>query len=91
MPARSPRFQQRLDAALDDKNLAIALHRALSTFRDRRAAAFAQTDFPGLRAELHRVKADAIANLPELIAQFTQQAEAVGAVVHLARDADEAC
>ena len=91
MPARSPRFQQRLDAALDDKNLALALHRALSTFRDRRAAAFAQTDFPALRAELHRVKADAIANLPELIAQFTEQAEAVGAVVHLARDADEAC
>lgn len=91
MPARSKDFQRRLDAALDDPNLATALHRALSTFRDRREAAFANLDFQAMRSDLHRRKADAITRLPELIEQFTRQAEAVGAVVHLTRTPEEAC
>lgn len=91
MAARSKEFQRRLDAALDDPNLATALHRALSTFRVRRDAAFAGLDFDAMRADLHQRKADAIERLPELIEQFTQQAEAVGAVVHLARTPDDAC
>jgi L-lactate utilization protein LutB len=65
MPARSKNFQRRLDAALDDPNLATALHRALSTFRDRRTAAFADLDFEAMRTDLHRRKADAIARLPD--------------------------
>jgi L-lactate dehydrogenase complex protein LldF len=91
MPARSKEFQRRLDAAIDDPNLATALHRALSTFRERRAAAFADLDFDAMRSDLHRRKVDAIGRLPELIEQFTRQAEAVGTVVHLARTPDEAC
>ena len=91
MPARSKNFQRRLDAAIDDPNLATALHRALSTFRDRRAAAFADLDFDSMRADMHRRKADAIERLPELIEQFTREAEAVGTVVHLARTPDDAC
>ncbi len=91
MPARSRDFQRRLDAAIDDPNLATALHRALSTFRDRRAVAFADLDFEAMRSDMHRRKADAIARLPELIEQFTQQAEAIGAVVHLARTPEDAC
>ena len=91
MPARSKEFQRRLDAAIDDPNLATALHRALSTFRDRRAVAFADLDFDAMRADMHRRKVDAIARLPELIEQFTEQAEAVGAVVHLARTPQDAC
>ena len=91
MPARSKDFQRRLDAAIDDPNLATALHRALSTFRDRRAVAFADLDFEAMRSDMHRRKADAIARLPELIEQFTQQAEAIGAVVHLARTPQDAC
>ncbi len=91
MPARSKDFQRRLDAAIDDPNLATALHRALSTFRDRRAAAFADLDFDSMRADMHRRKADAIERLPELIEQFTREAEAVGTVVHLARTPDDAC
>ena len=91
MPARSKEFQRRLDAAIDDPNLATALHRALSTFRDRRAVAFAYLDFDAMRADMHRRKADAIARLPELIKQFTEEAEAVGAVVHLASTPQDAC
>jgi iron-sulfur cluster protein len=91
MPARSKEFQRRLDAAVDDPNLATALQRALSTFNERRTAAFADLDFPAMRADLHRRKVDAINRLPELIEQFTQQAEAVGAVVHLAKTPEDAC
>jgi iron-sulfur cluster protein len=91
MPARSKEFQRRLDAAVDDPNLATALQRALSTFNERRTAAFAELDFQGMRADLHRRKVDAINRLPELIEQFTQQAEAVGAVVHLAKTPEDAC
>ncbi|HEX3722130.1 MAG TPA: LUD domain-containing protein [Nitrolancea sp.] len=91
MPARSKEFQRRLDAAVDDPNLATALHRALSTFRARRNGAFAELDFAAMRADMHERKADAIARLPELIDQFTREAEAVGAVVHLARTPEDAC
>ncbi|MBX6342239.1 MAG: lactate utilization protein, partial [Thermomicrobiaceae bacterium] len=90
MPARSKTFQRELDAAVRDPHLATALHRALSTFRDRRAAAFAGMDFEGMRADLRRRKEDAIARLPELIEQFTREAEAVGAVVHRAATIDDA-
>ena len=91
MPARSKEFQRRLDAAVDDPNLATALQRALSTFNERRTAAFANLDFQAMRSDLHRRKVDAIDRLPELIDQFTQQAEAVGAVVHLAKTPEDAC
>jgi iron-sulfur cluster protein len=91
MPARSKEFQRRLDAAVDDPNLATALQRALSTFNERRTAAFAHLDFQAMRSDMHRRKVDAINRLPELIEQFTQQAEAVGAVVHLAKTPEDAC
>lgn len=91
MPARSKEFQRRLDAAVRDPNLAVALRRSLSTFRDRRAGAFAPLDFPAMQADLRRRKEDAIARLPELIEQFTREAEAVGAVVHLAKTPEDAC
>lgn len=91
MPARSKAFQRRLDAAVADPHLATALHRALSAFRNRREIAFSDLDFQGMREDLHARKADAIARLPELIDQFTREATAVGAVVHLASTPEEAC
>src|SRR5690606_37262673 len=91
MPARSKEFRRRLAAAVRDPNLAVALRRSLSTFRDRRAGAFAPLDFPAMQADLRRRKEDAIARLPELIEQFTREAEAVGAVVHLAKTPEDAC
>ncbi|MDI3341214.1 MAG: LUD domain-containing protein [Sphaerobacter sp.] len=91
MPARSKAFQQRLEAAVQDPDLATALRRSLSAFRDRRAGAFATLDFPGMQADLRRRKEDAIARLPELVERFTREAEAVGAVVHLAKTPEDAC
>lgn len=91
MPARSKSFQRRLDAALRDEHLGQALDRALSAFRERRAQAFAGLDFEGMRQDLRRRKEDAIGRLPELVEQFTREAEAVGAHVYLARTPDDAC
>jgi iron-sulfur cluster protein len=91
MPARSKVFQRRLEAAITDPNLARALDRALSTFRKRREQAFDGLDFEAMRRDMRRRKERAIAQLPELIEQFTREAEAVGAQVYLATTADEAC
>ncbi len=91
MPARSKTFQRELEAAIADPDLARALERALSTFRERREQAFAGLDFAAMRQDLRRRKEDAIARLPELIEQFTREAEAIGAQVYLARTPEEAC
>lgn len=91
MPARSKTFQRELETAIADPNLARALERALSTFRERREQAFAGLDFAAMRQDLRRRKASAIARLPELIEQFKREAEAVGAQVYLAGTPEEAC
>jgi L-lactate dehydrogenase complex protein LldF len=77
-------FQKRVDAALSDTHLATALTRALPEFSRRRGAAFASGDFQEKRRRVRDLKRDAIERLPELVEQFTHEAEAVGAVVHLA-------
>ena len=84
-------FGRRLGRALRSKTLATALDRALPSFREKRAARMAEIDWPALRADLTERKREAIDQLPELIARFTAEAEAVGAVVHRAADAAEAC
>ncbi|HEX9268858.1 MAG TPA: LUD domain-containing protein [Candidatus Limnocylindria bacterium] len=83
-------FARRLDRALRSRNLATALDRALPSFREKRAARIEEIDWPEQRADLTERKRDAIARLPELVARFTVEATAVGAVVHRAKDAEEA-
>lgn len=83
-------FQRRLRDALDSPTLGVALDRFLTAFRDRRAASFEGRDFAAGRDAVVALKQDAIERLPELIAQFTSEAEQAGAVVHLARDAAHA-
>src|SRR5690606_16622057 len=90
MPARSKEFQRRLDAAVHDPELATALSRSLSSFNARRTTAFSSLDFAGMQADLHQRKVDAIERLPELIEQFTREAEAVGSVVHMAKTPEDA-
>ncbi len=87
--ARAP-FRQRLHEALASETLPVALDRSLRVFRERRAAAFRQADWNTLRANATRVRQEAIDRLPELVEQFTAEAERAGAVVHLASDAAEA-
>lgn len=84
-------FKQRVDTAVRDEQLATALDRALPEFGRRRAAAFEGQDFPGKRRKVRDLKQYALDNLPEMVKQFTQEAEAVGSQVHSARTPEEAC
>ena len=88
--ARAP-FKERLKEALASPTLELALERALTTFRERRDASFQPGEFERLRVDLVQRKNAAIERLPELVAQFTAEAEKVGAVVHMAADAEAAC
>ncbi len=90
MTASKTEFRQRLDRALGSDKLRTALERALPALLERRAARLAEVDWEGLRADLTRRKTRAIADLPALVEQFSAQAEAVGAKVYRAADADEA-
>lgn len=83
-------FQKRVDAAVADANLSTALTRALPEFSRRRTAAFSGGDFPEKRRRVANLKRDALERLPELVEQFTREAEAVGAVVHLAKTPEDA-
>ncbi|MGD9893186.1 MAG: [Fe-S]-binding protein, partial [Dehalococcoidia bacterium] len=83
MSAREP-FKHRLKHALESESIPVALGRALGTFRDRRAAVFAEGEFSGVQEQLHALKADAIDRLPELVERFTAEATKAGAVVHQA-------
>jgi len=83
-------FKTRLQRALASDTLETALERALTAFRERRAAAFAPGEFEALRADLKARKTASIEHLPALVERFTQEAEKVGAVVHTAADAEEA-
>ena len=90
MTASKTEFRRKLDRALDSDRLRVALHRALPALGLRRADRMREVDWPGLRADLTRRKARAIDDLPALIDRFTREAEAVGAKVYRAVDAEEA-
>src|SRR5215208_87132 len=77
-------FKQRLKHAVESETIPVALGRALGAFRDRRAAVFAEGEFPRVQAELRALKQEALDSLPELVARFTEEATRAGAVVHQA-------
>src|SRR5579884_2250758 len=87
--ARAP-FKSRLKKALASETLPVALDRTMGNMRSRRAAAFEEVDFKELQADVTRRKQAALARLPELVKQFTAEAEKAGAVVHYAEGAEEA-
>jgi L-lactate dehydrogenase complex protein LldF len=88
--ASKTEFHRRLDRALSSERLRTALRRALPELRERRDARMREVDWPGLRADLTARKSAAVDVLPELIERFTREAEAVGAKVYRAVDAEEA-
>lgn len=90
MTASKQDFQRKLERALGSAKLGTALTRALPSLRDKRAARMAEVDWPGLRDDLTARKRAAIDDLPALIDRFTVEAEAVGAKVYRAKDAEEA-
>ncbi|MHB8578206.1 MAG: LUD domain-containing protein, partial [Dehalococcoidia bacterium] len=87
--ARAP-FKDRLKHALASETLPVALGRTLGNLRRRRDAAFEEVDFTALQADVTRRKTAALDRLPELVRQFTDEAQKAGATVHYADDAEEA-
>jgi L-lactate dehydrogenase complex protein LldF len=90
MTASKTEFRRKLDRALDSDKLRVALHRALPALGLRRGDRMREVDWPALRADLTDRKKRAIDDLPALIDRFTREAEAVGAKVYRAVDAEEA-
>ncbi len=90
MTASKTEFRRKLDRALASDQLRVALERAMPSLGTRRNERMTEIDWPRLRDDLTRRKRAAIDDLPALIDQFTREAEAVGAKVYRAGDANEA-
>ena len=87
---RSRQYQKQIDAALASPHLQGALHRFADAYLASREVAFAGLDFEAMRGEIAQMKDRVREQHPELIAQFTRNAEAAGAKVFFARTAEEA-
>ena len=90
MTASKLEFQRKLERALSSDRLRLALERALPALGERRNARMTEVDWPKLRDDLTERKRQAIDDLPQLVERFTREAEAVGAKVYRAADAEEA-
>ncbi len=89
--AGTPPFPKAAKAALADDQLRRNLRHATTTIRAKREHAVAERDdWEDLRLAGAAIKDDAIARLPELLAQLEANVTAAGGVVHWARDGAEA-
>ncbi len=91
MEPRSRHFSRNSETALSDHGLQVALGRTTAKFLENRAAAVA--DFPGFegaRERASRIRQEALDNLDAHLARFINHARMRGAVVHAARDGEEA-
>ncbi len=85
-------FDQRVDEALADKNLKLAVERTAGTAEAKRTIAVdAFPDFEAARTRAAAIKDHVVANLGHYLEQFEANATAAGAHVHWARTAQEAC
>ncbi len=83
-------FQERVDAALNDKYLKSALSRATTRMTMQRTTAMAAVDGEELRNQVRQMKEYVIRHLPDLLEQLETRLSENGATVHWARDAAEA-
>jgi iron-sulfur cluster protein len=90
MTAARPPFKVRLKEALVDDQMREALDRAFVSFRQRREGAFAPGEFEQVQQALGSRRAAGVDRLPQLVDKFRAAAEAAGAKVYLARNAEEA-
>ncbi|HUO54429.1 MAG TPA: lactate utilization protein B [Rhodoblastus sp.] len=92
MSLQAGTFHDRVDKALHDPQLKIALERTTGNARRKRAAAVAAwPEFDAARAAAAAIKDHAIEHMAFYLDLFERNARASGAQVHWARDADEAC
>jgi L-lactate dehydrogenase complex protein LldF len=87
-----PSFPSAAKAALADSQLRSNLRHATSAIRTKRAAVVSEVDgWEELRTAGAAIKDSALARLDEHLVHLEQTLTERGAVVHWARDADEAC
>jgi L-lactate dehydrogenase complex protein LldF len=92
MSAPAGTFQERVDKALGNAQLKVALERTTGNARRKRAAAVeAWPDFVAARAAAAAIKDHSIDHMAYYLEMFERNALASGAQVHWARDPDEAC
>ena len=85
-------FERNAREALEDRRLNGALQRATDRFGAKRRAALEEMpDWEAMRERAREVKAEVLAELDRYLDEFARNAEAAGAVVHWARDGEEAC
>ncbi|PLY01721.1 MAG: (Fe-S)-binding protein [Desulfuromonas sp.] len=87
---RNHDYKQRIDRALATPKLQEALHTFGDAYVESRRKAFAGYDFESLRSEIAAMKDEVRENHQQYLEKFTEQAEASGATVYLAKDADDA-
>jgi L-lactate dehydrogenase complex protein LldF len=88
----SASFDRNARHALEDVQLRGALRHATGLFGERRKGAIGTvTDWEGLRTRAREIKDETLAHLDRYLEAFAARAEEAGAVVHWARDGEEAC
>lgn len=83
-------YQERVDAALNNKHLKTALGRATGRMTTQRVNAMSAIDGETLRDQVRQMKEQVLRNWPTLLEQLESNLRANGAQVHWARDAAEA-
>lgn len=86
----STEFSSVLERAIDNPQLSANLTRFQQAWRADRDRAMGEVDFAALRQRMKAAKTAVTADLDGYLAQFQRAAEAAGATVHLAEDADHA-
>jgi len=81
---------RRVHRALADENLQQALGRLTPLLSAARQIGMGGIHFDALSQEIRRVKEESIANLPQLVERFRNEASGAGATVYEARDAADA-
>ena len=85
-------FKRDVARALSDATLKVAIDRTTVTAERKRAAALADyPQFAAARERGTRIKDYVVAHLDHYLEEFERNAKDSGAVVHWAKDADEAC
>ncbi len=87
---RQKEFRRRAAEALANPRIRENLGRFGTAYRTARKNALAGLDYEAHKANLRRMKEDAIERLPELAEQFTEAARGVGAIVYQAKTAADA-
>jgi L-lactate dehydrogenase complex protein LldF len=87
----SREFRERIEKALTDKSLQMALERLTAAFKSRRNQSFRDLDFRAMQSRVHQIKRKNVSDLAHLLEQFKRRAAAEGMIIHEAEDAAKAC